>query len=301
MRVHKKEVSTWRGSVFLMGAIVATVALVGTKVLADDAYDIETYSTGGENVQYDDASGAYPIITAIASQPGVFFGHTYTGWSLLAEDATGSLDLFTTAATLTNLPGAADPGTPYSRTLTPAVGDMVNVSGQWTPFDEIPELGFVTAVASNNYINKISGGNPLPATNAFSISQINIPTISNHVEFAGTLIEISNVVITATNGLTAFPGYTNSVPAETMTITDNSGSMTLFDWTTSYSGAAALSGTPINGAPVDLYGFVDAFVSGTNASPEFVPLAVVPVPEPSSVVMVGAGLLGLLAIRRRRS
>ena len=34
---------------------------------------------------------------------------------------------------------------------------------------------------------------------------------------------------------------------------------------------------------------------------EFVPLSIVSVPEPSTWMLVGTGLLGLLALRRRRS
>ena len=114
---------------------------------------------------------------------------------------------------------------------------------------------------------------------------------------AGYYLEIQNAVVSNTNGLTAFPGYTNNTAVETLTLTDGSGSMTLFDWTTSYSGAAALQGTPIGGV-CDLYGFVEGF--GTTT--EFVPLSIVAVPEPSSTsLLVGAGVLGLLGLRRRRS
>ena len=95
----------------VMGTIVATVALVGTRVFADDASDIEQFYANNSYVTYDNTSGAYPIITSIASQPGTFGGHSYTGWSILAQDGTGSLDLFASAFTLTNLPAGQEPPT----------------------------------------------------------------------------------------------------------------------------------------------------------------------------------------------
>ena len=35
-----------------------------------------------------------PVITAILSQPGTVNGRTYTSWAVLANDGTGSLELF---------------------------------------------------------------------------------------------------------------------------------------------------------------------------------------------------------------
>lgn len=292
----EKSNSFAKKRVLLAGAIAAAVALVGTKVLADDASDIEQFYTTGQVVTYDNTSGDYPVITAIPSYPGVTGGHTYTGWSILAQDSTGSLDLFASAFTLTNLTGSGGTGSPYTSSSTPAVGDKVNMQGTWSPFDQIPELTFTTVAASNQYLKVVSSGNTVPTPPAFTVSQVNIPNISNHIEFAGTLIEITNAVISTTNAMTAFPGYTNNISAESMYLTDSSGVMTLFDWTTSYSGAAALQGTPINNSPVNIYGFVDAF--GSTA--EFVPLKIVAVPEPSSVALVGVGVAGLFAMRRRR-
>ena len=248
MRVHKKDVSNWRGRVVVMGAIVATVALVGTRVWADDASDIESFYQSENYVTYDNTSGDYPVITALASQPGVIGGHTYTGWSLLAQDATGSLDLFVTAATLTNLQSADGAGTAYTRTMTPAVGDAINAAGAWSPFDQIPELAFSTVVSSNNYINKISGGNTVPTAPVFSVSNVNIPDISNHVEFAGTLIEIQGATLSGSTGsfMSTFPTYAQAnTVSETYTLTDNTGSMTMFDWVTSYSACGALGGSAV--------------------------------------------------------
>jgi hypothetical protein len=74
--------------------------------------------------------------------------------------------------------------------------------------------------------------------------------------------------------------------------------MVMFDWVTSYSRAAAMGGQPIPSGPVTMYGFISVY----GGVPEFTPLTIVGViPEPSTIMLVGAGLLGLLAVRRRRS
>src|ERR1700685_1498544 len=115
--------------VLAAGAMVAAVALVTTKVLADDSADIEQFSTNNQVVTYDNTSGDYPVITAVASQPGVFSGHTYTGWSALAQDSTssgdgfGSIDLFISQAVLTNIT--------HNAVTSFAVGDAVSATGQW--------------------------------------------------------------------------------------------------------------------------------------------------------------------------
>jgi len=279
--------------VLLAGAVVAAVALIGTKVLADDATDIESFYGGNAYAQYDNTSGAYPIITAVGSMPTNIGGHSYTGWSVFAQDLTGSLDLFISSSTLTTLTA--------NTSAALHVGDAVNVAGQWSPYHQIPEMAFITAPASNNYFNTVSTGNTLPTPPVFTVSQITSvgSALSNHQDKAGFYLEIQNVQITGSNGFTALPGWTNGIAQETFTVTDNTGSMTMFDWTTSYSGATLLSNTPIGVANTyNAFGFLSY---NTGGPLEFTPLQLVAVPEPSSVLLVGAGLAGLMALRRRRS
>jgi len=287
--------------VLVAGAVVAAVALVGTRVLADDAQDIESFYPTGSPVTYDNTSGDYPIITAIGSMPGVIGGHTYTGWAIFAQDATGSLELFSTASTLTNLTGSGA-GTAYTASSAPTVGDMVNASGGYSPYDGIPEMTFTTAVASNQFVHQISTGNTVPTPPVFTIPQLEAGTgngagVLTNSAIAGTVLTIQGVTISGSTGVwvNTFPleAQANTVN-ESYTITDSGGNhLEMFDWTTSYSAAGARGGTPVPTGPVNMTGFFDSFN-------EFVPLSIVSVPEPSTVMLVGTGLLGLLTLRRRR-
>jgi len=282
--------SSWK-YVFLVTA--AAVTLLGARLYADTAADIIGFYGPGVGAIYNDDSGAFPVVTAIGSMPYTDpgSGHVYTGWSVFAQDLTGSLDLFISAATLAGLPGSPS---------TINVGDAVSVAGQASPFQCIPELAFVTTPASNNYFHTVSTGNPLPAPPVFTISQINttpqITNITANAGIAGMILEVDNVTLTATNGLTALPGYTNNVNAETFIMNDNTGSVTFFHWTTSYSQVLPLAGTPVGtGQQYDVVGFTHAF--GSTA--EFTALSITPVPEPSTIVLVGVGLVGMIGLIRR--
>jgi len=103
--------------VLLASAVAAAMVLVGARVLADDAASIETnYASGTAGVVYDNTSGDYPVITAIMSEDNGFTtnGHTYANWAIVAQDSTGSLDLFGHF--------------PVSETnYMPAVGDKITV------------------------------------------------------------------------------------------------------------------------------------------------------------------------------
>jgi T5SS/PEP-CTERM-associated repeat protein len=240
-----------RTSLLFTGAVAAAVVLSGVKTKADDAADIEQFYAGNSYVQYDNTSGVYPIITAIASQPGTFGGHLYSAWSVLAEDPTGSLQLFLTSATLTTLT--------HNATTSISVGDNVSVAGQWTPFDQIPEITFSTVPASNNYYVTESSGNALPTPPNFTVSQLNVNNISNNIGMAGYFLEIQNATISGSTGSFqgTFPTFAQAnTVSESYTITDNTGSMIMFDWVTSYSSCGALGGTAVPNGPIYAFGFV---------------------------------------------
>ena len=293
---QKTTVGSMKSRLLLASTITVAVALVGTRVLADDAADIEQFYSSGAYVVYDDFAntGSFPVITAIGSQPGTFGGHSYSGWSVFVQDSTGSLDLFTSAVTLTTLTANAG--------ATLSVGDALKIGAPFSPFHQIPEIAPASTLSATNYITKVSTGNTVPTAPIFTVNQIAAvgSTLSNNINIAGFYLEIQNVTITGTNGFTTnLPGWTNDFTKETFTVTDNTGSMTMFDWTTSYSACTMLSNTPIGVAnQYNAFGFVSY---NTGGPLEFTPLSLVAVPEPSTILLAGSGLLGLLVLRRRRS
>ena len=287
------SVGNLRSRVLIAGACASAVVLVGANAFGDTASSIEGgFYPIGSYAQWDNSSGDYPVITAVGSMPGTFGGHIYTSWSVFAEDSTGSLDLFAASTTLTTLTANAG--------ATLNVGDQLNVAGQWGPFHQIPELSFVTTPASNNYFQTISTGNAVGPRPVRTVSQLNAlgSAPSNDLTVAGFYMEVDNVtILSPSNGFTVLPGFTNGIAQETYTMTDNTGSMTMFDWTTSYSSCTLLAGTPIG--PSVQYN-VKGFVSYNTGGPlEFTPFSMVAVPEPSTIALVGAAGL-LLALRRRR-
>src|ERR1039458_5860343 len=133
------------------GAVVAAVGLLGARAFATDASDIFTYANVNDRVVYNNDSGDFPIVTAVASQPGTLNGHLYTFWTVLLQDTSGSLAPNFSGFTLTNL--MANPN------ATINVGDKINMAGQWGPYHQIPEIGLSTVPASNNYWKVVSTGN----------------------------------------------------------------------------------------------------------------------------------------------
>lgn len=281
-----------RKSLLVVAAVAAAVVLTGVRTYADDAFDIFSYAPT-TYLQYDntaglDSAGGYPVITAIASMPSTYGGHFFNGWTAMAQDQTGSLVLFISPSTLTNIT--------HNSSQTLAVGMGINVAGTYQPYHQISEVGFYTTAASGHYFHVTSTGNALPAAPIWTVSHVNTATLPQ--DAVGYYMEIENATISGSTGTysSVFPGYLSNIAAESYTITDSTGSMTMFDWTTSYSVCSALGGTAVPTGPVDVYGFISY---NTGGPAEFTPLLIVP--EPSTIVLAGLGLAGLLAIRRRRS
>jgi hypothetical protein len=204
-----------------------------------------------------------PVVTYIASQAGATVdGFTYSSWSFLVNDGTGSLDVFGKF--------------PTGNTYVPTVGDAISATGTYSPFDNIPEVDALTA------ISKVSSGNAVASPTVTTIPQIAAAAAttnfvgSTQSEYLLTLqgVTLTYVSSTGTGGsATTFATHGNT----TLTATDSKGNpVEVFQWASSYSQAGQLGGTPIPTGFVDITGIIDAF-SGVA---EFIPFSIIPSAEP---------------------
>jgi hypothetical protein len=246
--------------------------------LADSAATIESYASGTA-VTYNNASGAYPVITAILSAPvGSLDGYTYSKYAMFAADSTGSLDLY----------GALPGGTAF----TPAVGDAISASGTYSPYDQIPEVGTLTS------LSLFSTGNAVSSPGVYTIPTLTAST-TIPLSLAGYLVTLDNVSLYTDSGATTnvsgnFATHANT----TLYAKDGSGNiMEVYVWASSYSVDGAMGGTPIPTGTVDITGFVDQ--SGSYPV-ELVPMSITQVPEPAALSLCGAGALLALIFHLRR-
>ena len=135
--------------VMVLVACGALTCFMAGSAMAVDVNAIEVGGTGTYTL--DGGSGTAPVVTNILSQPGTVNGKTYTSWSFLVQDQSGSSDIYGTLA-----------GLGY----TPTVGDAINATGTYSPYHQIPELGTLTAISC------VSSGNsvPVPASSRFRLS-----------------------------------------------------------------------------------------------------------------------------------
>jgi len=299
-------------SLLFTAAIVAAVVLSGVKVYADDASDdyltaataYNTYATydNGYGLGYDPNN--YPVITAICSQPGTTEGRFYTGWAVLAQDQTGSMDLFASSSTLAGLNNAKDPNPGLGTDTSMQVGDGISAAGQMQMYHSLPEMVFSSVASSNNYLTLQSRGNSTAwAPLVLTINQLNTVALASNVNVEGYYIELKGVTFSGGGTYsTIFGNYQDTAGNVSYTLTDATGSVQDYDYCSSYSSAQALGGQAVPSGPVNVYGFMEVYPSTGlpgGGLPEFTVMSIVP--EPSAFVLAGMGLLGLLAIRRRRS
>jgi hypothetical protein len=211
-----------------------------------------------------------PVITYIASQPGSGDGYTYTNYAILANDGTGSIDLF----------GHLPTGSSY----VPTVGDAITVSGTYSPFNGIPEIATMTA------ISQVSSGNAVPGPTSVTVPQLLALGSSQNYAIQEYLLVLHNVTFVAPPA--TYPIHANL----SLTATDGTNNVTVFYNPSSYSVSDPLAGTAIPTGPVDITGIASVF-SGTA---ELLPFTVTPVPEPASLTfgLIALGSVALLCRRR---
>jgi hypothetical protein len=250
-------------------AFAAGCAVAAVPAMANSISRVEGDTSGTVDTIGDVNGNGDPVavVSAILSQPGTGDGYTYSNWSFLANDGTGSLDLF----------GKIPAATPY----TPTVGDGVTATGTYSPFDGIPEIESLTS------ITKYNGGNTVPSPIVMTLPQVNAVTASDysHLEYLLTLNDVS-IVQTGT-----WPTHANM----DFTITDQNTTTEGFLWASSYSVEDQFAGTAIPGGLVDMTGFLSIF----SGVPQFTPVSITVVPEPASLGLLALGGITLLGRRRR--
>jgi hypothetical protein len=269
-----------KGVCLLAGA--AAIATCDCKVAygqySGNAAYIETLFSGTPAVTYSSS----PVITAIGSAPvGALDGYNYTSWSFLAQDTTGSLDIFGA------LPGG----------YTPTLGDAITATGTYAPFHQISELGSITAISA------ISAGNPIPSPVAYTIPQMTASgTGVLPGNLSGYLVSLNNVTLYSDAAAT-IPATGNFATHANVALyaKDASGNIIeTYVWESSYSVDGAMGGKPIPTGTVDMTGFVS---QSSTFPPEFTPFSITQVvPEPSVLNLFGAGsVLAFLSRFRKKA
>jgi hypothetical protein len=253
-------------------AFAASCAVLAAPVFGNPISSVERDASGTADTIGDPGNGdPAAVITYIASIPNATAvdGYTYTNWAFLANDGTGSLDIF----------GKIPAATPY----TPTVGDAVTVSGTYAPFDAIPEIDALTSIV------KQSGGNAVAGPISTTIPQINAIASASNFSISEYLLTLSDVTFVSPPA--NFPTHADL----SLTASDGTNSLTVFYDPSSYSVSGPWGGTPIPTGPVTITGIADVF-SGAS---EFIPLSIVSVPEPTTMSLLALGGMALLGRRRR--
>ncbi len=242
-------------------------------------------------------------VTQIVSVPGAVNGIGGTGSSVVytyayfISDGTSSIDIY----------GSPTSGSPY----VPTVGDTIEVTGNYAPFNRIPELAPKT-------ITKLSSNNPIPAsaliysgTNTTTIPYVTADIAASNptgqlgqqgsvslsggtgtvlpLDLGAVMVTFDYVTISGAGAPGATFGTVNSPTTPAAKMTDlNGNSMVFYYWPTSYSVSNTnLANVKIPGGLVDMTGFMEAY--GASQIPEFNPISVTPVLGPPVYWQPSAG------------
>jgi hypothetical protein len=272
MKRHRKLLSG-----LLAGAALQMLAV---NVQASSIANAELSATGAA-ITLDQG----PVVSDVLSTPTTTNGVATTRYIFLVNDGTGSMDIFGPTASGGALVGG----------YVPAAGDNLTISGPFSPFSGIPEMGTPTAITKN------SSGNPtaaplietIPAVAGYTAP----PAAGNpYPAFAGHMLTFNNVTISS-----AVSGNYGTANVS-VTIKDAaSNSLTGFYNPTTYALANQnLFGTPIATGPVNVTGLLQIF----SGAPELLMMKITPsVPEPSTFVLGLLSMVGLVGCRlasRRR-
>jgi hypothetical protein len=227
-------------------AVMLFSAVSAAPALASTVAQVEAQPSGTSVTLTDN-----PIITYICSQPGATVdGYTYSNWSFLVNDGTGSLDLFGTL--------------PAGTTYTPTVGDAISAAGTYSPYSGIPEIDPIST------ISKVSSGNSVPSALTVTIPQLDAAATTPNYNLSEYLVTVKDVTF---SGATTFATHGNT----TLTATDSTGNpLTIYQWASSYSQAAQFGGEAVPTGYQDITGIFDIY----NSAPEFIPFAITPSAAP---------------------
>jgi PEP-CTERM motif len=257
---------------FQAGAIAGAAIWLTGSAWASDIATIQSQPGGTTGLTVD--SG--PVVTAIMSQPGTFNGHVYGSWAVLAQDTTGSLDVYSSAASFGS--------------YLPNVGDVITASGTYSPYHQIPELASLTSISAT------STGHPVPASPIATVAGLN-SSLTIPQNLAGYPVEIDNVTM-YTDSAATIPATGSFPNANTgFYLKDSAGNiMELYFWVTSYSCDGQMVGGAIPSGPFNVVGLLSQ--SGSFGV-EITPYSFTAVPEPSALALLGFGLLTCTVLRRR--
>ncbi len=179
---------------------------------------------------------------------------------------------------------------PSGGTYTPTVGDEVSVTGIYSPFHQIPEIGGTTRgnISAISKIGTASVPSPITSTVSYILSDYNngngdvsgssAPnTTILPSDLAAHMVTLNNVKISGAGTPGKLFGTANSPVPGSNVIDSQGNSINFYYWPTSYSVANQnMANLTIPSGYVDMTGFLSFYT--TSNVPEFSPITITPVP-----------------------